>query len=217
MCLGVEAFGDSTTNPRGGQSQALVRSPSTAVPGLPLSAVQAIAAAYQIPQAAQQRIFQDKKWHVARLTPYVQNINTGYNSLGVCYRFFIGRLWNPVIASAIYEAATGIPLTPEEFMLAGERVWNLQKVLNLREGFGREHDHLPARWMNEPVQFGDSEVYLQDYDRTHRLTATDIEKMLDAYYDERGWSLENGSPTREKLISLELDSIAGDLKNAGKI
>ncbi|MFH1640255.1 MAG: aldehyde ferredoxin oxidoreductase N-terminal domain-containing protein [Chloroflexota bacterium] len=214
ICLGVEAFGDGITNPRGAQSQALVRSPSTAVPGQSRESIQSIAAAYQVPQKARQRIFAHNGVNIARLTPYVQNINSGYNCLGVCYRFFIGRLWNPAVAAGVYHAVTGISLTPEEFVQAGERVWNLQKILNMREGFSRSDYHFPQRWVNEPVRSGDNEIYLQDYLKTHLLTPTDTKKMLDDYFNERGWSLKTSNPTRDKLISLGLEDFTDDHKKA---
>ncbi len=97
-------------------------------------------------------------------------------------------------------------------MLAGERVWNLQKVLNMREGFERKDDRFPERWVNEGVKFGDREFCLQDYTRTRRLTLVDTEKMLDDYYDERGWDIKSGNPTRDKLISLKLADVAKDLE-----
>ncbi len=215
MCLGIEAFGDGLTNPRGSQSHSLVRSPSTAIPGLSEDGIRNVVAAYQLPPRAQQRIFRGKEWNVARLTPYIQDANTGYNWLGLCFRFFMGRLWSPVIAVGMYHAVTGMSVTPEEFMEVGERVWNLQKILNLREGFGRKDDCFPPRWVSEPIRFGDSEVYLQDYTRSRRLNKTDTEKMLDDYYDERGWDLASGNPTEAKLISLKLEDVARDLRKAG--
>jgi aldehyde:ferredoxin oxidoreductase len=217
ICLGVEAFGDGMTNPRGAQSHSLVRSPSTAVPGLKQTGIQVIAAAYQVPPEARKRIFKDNEVDIARLTPYVQNTNTGYNCLGVCYRFFIGRLWNPVIAAAVYKSVTGMSLSPEELLQAGERVWNLQKVLNMREGFSRKDDRFPERWLNEPLQSGNKEIYLQDYLKTRRITPDDADKMLDDYYDERGWDVPTGSPTKEKLISLGLEDVANDLEKNSKL
>lgn len=218
VCLGVEAFGDGMTNPRGAQSIGLVRSPSTAVPGLKPSSLQVIAAAYQVPLPARKRIFRNSQVDIARLTPYIQNTNTGYNCLGVCYRFFIGAIWNPVIAAGVYCTVTGTKLSPEEFIDGGERVWNLQKTLNMREGFGREGDRFPERWLSEPVTSGDGkELYLQDYLKTHRLTPADAEKMLDSYYDERGWDIATGSPTVTKLISLGLEDVADDFKKNDRV
>ena len=38
-----------------------------------------------------------------------------------------------------------------------------------------------------------------------------MEGLLDNYYDEKGWDIKTGIPTREKLSELGLESVAGDL------
>lgn len=221
VCLGVEAFGDAMMNPRGGQSFSLVRSPSTAITGIPKMGIEGvIAASYQVPKSARARIFpkeQEEAWNVARLTPYVQDINTGYNCLGLCYRFFIGRLYNPVVAAGVYQAVTGIPLTAEQFITAGVRVFNLQKAANLREGFDRKDDKFPERWVTEPIKRGDQEIYLQDYAKTRRLSLDDTEVMLDDYYEEREWDKVKGAPGKEKLAKLGLGYVAEDLEKRSLI
>jgi aldehyde:ferredoxin oxidoreductase len=42
-----------------------------------------------------------------------------------------------------------------------------------------------------------------------------VEKMFDDYYDERGWDIEKGIPTREKLEELGLKDVADDLEEGG--
>ena len=215
VCLGVEVF-DMLTNPRGAQSFALVRTPSLAIPNIPIEMVKVLAATYQIPMGARRRIFKDGEWSTARFTPYVENNNTAFNCLGLCYRFFIGRLYNPVIASSMYSAITGIPLSPEEFLTAGERVWNLQKALNVREGFDRKDDAIPERWITEPLKFGEKELRLQNYTRTLTIsTREEAEKLLDDYYDERGWDIKTGVPTKEKLTKLGLPEAANLITKLG--
>jgi aldehyde:ferredoxin oxidoreductase len=212
VCLGVEVFG-MLTNPRGAQSFALVRTPSLAIPNIPIEMVKVLAATYQIPMDARRRIFKDGTWSTARFTPYVENSNTALNCLGLCYRFYISRIYNPVVASAMYVAVTGIPLSPEEFLTAGERVWNLQKVLNVREGFDRKDDAFPERWITEPLKFGEKELRLQDYCRTLTIsTREEAEKLLDEYYEERGWDVKRGIPTKEKLTKLGIPEAAALLE-----
>ena len=219
MVLGVEAFGDAMLNPRGWQSFSLVRSPSTAVPNIPRTGIEGvIAASYQIPMGARKRIFpaeEKEVWNVARMTPYVHDINTAYNCLGVCFRFIIGRIYNPVLAGGVYYAVTGTPLSAEEFIRGGERVWNLQKAANLREGFDRKDDKFPERWLKEPVKWGEKEIYLQDYAKTRRIDEEGAEAMLDDYYDERGWDVKRGIPTKEKLTQMGLQDVAQDLEERG--
>jgi len=219
MILGVETFADAMLNPRGGQTLALVRSPSTAMPGIARAAVEGvIASSYYIPAGARRRIFpaeEKETWNVPRLARYVQDINTGYNCLGVCYRFIIGRIWNPVIAGAVYYAVTGTAMSAEEFMRISERVFNLQKAANIREGFDRKDDGFPKRWLTEPVKWGEKEIYLQDYTRTRYIDEKGAKAMLDDYYDERGWDLKRGIPTKGKLVQLGLPDVAADLEKRG--
>jgi aldehyde:ferredoxin oxidoreductase len=82
-------------------------------------------------------------------------------------------------------AAVGAPT--EGLADAGERVWNLVRLFNVREGFDRADDRLP-----EPLDPAD--------------LATDFEALLDAYYERRGWNAE-GVPTDETLARLDLDHL----------
>jgi aldehyde:ferredoxin oxidoreductase len=120
-----------------------------------------------------------------------------------------------VIAGGVYYAVIGTPLSAEEFMTVGERVWNLQKAANLREGFDRKDDKFPERWVKEPLKWGEKEIYLQDYAKTRRIDEKEAEVMLDDHYDERGWDVERGIPTKEKLAQLGLQDIAQDLEKRG--
>ena len=98
----------------------------------------------------------------------------------------------------ILTAVTGIPYTADDLMKVGERVWNLERLYNLREGFSKEDDTLPDRLLNEPVADGPSKGF------TAKLAP-----MLEEYYQFRGWD-ENGVPKPEKLQELGLgDLVAG--------
>ena len=213
--LGVDTFG-YLINPRGSQTFTLVRSPATLLPGVPTELLHGLSDVhYRVPAGAQRRIFHEERWDVARLTPYIENHNTGCNCLGLCYRFFIGRIYNVVTIAAVYSAVTGTPLTAEQFQRGGERVFNLQKALNAREGFNRKDDSFPERWITEPIKRGNEEIWLQDYTKTRRLTREDTESLLDVYYQERGWDIKKGIPTKEKLVSLGLVDVAADLEARG--
>ncbi|MBM4424608.1 MAG: aldehyde ferredoxin oxidoreductase family protein [Chloroflexi bacterium] len=92
-------------------------------------------------------------------------------------------------------AVTGQSYKADDLMRIGERVWNLERLYNLREGFTRADDTLPPRLLNEPSPAGPSAGF------TVRL-----EPMLEEYYEFRGWDT-NGVPTPAKLKMLELDSL----------
>ena len=104
----------------------------------------------------------------------------------------------------LMDAITGLSLTPEEVMKVGERVTNLAKAFNVREGFTRADDTLPERLMTEPLKAGASKGQL--------ISRKDLDTMLDEYYSERGWDVKTGIPTRTKLEELGLAYVADELK-----
>jgi aldehyde:ferredoxin oxidoreductase len=109
-----------------------------------------------------------------------------------------------------YTLATGIPMTAEELDKAGERIENLARLFNIREGKGtREYDTLPWKIKNTPVPEEGPAKGVVVSDEEHQLG-------LDEYYAARGWT-SDGVPTVEKLNELGLsdytyivkDKIAG--------
>ena len=82
-----------------------------------------------------------------------------------------------------------------DLILVGKRVWNLERLYNLREGFSAADDTLPPRLLEEPVVEGPSEGWVSN-----------LAPMLAEYYRARGWD-EQGVPTQAKLDELGL----GDL------
>ncbi len=90
---------------------------------------------------------------------------------------------------------TGVALSEEEYLKTGERIWNLTRMFNVREGIGRKDDILPARVMEEPAPVGPAKGL--------KITKEILDKMLDEYYELRGWD-KNGIPTEEKLKELGL-------------
>ena len=98
----------------------------------------------------------------------------------------------------LVSAATGLEFTPEEVYQVGERVNNLARVFNIREGQRREDDTLPERLLTEPLKAGNS--------KGQYISRQELDQMLDEYYQERGWN-DEGIPTREKLESLGFEAI----------
>ena len=88
--------------------------------------------------------------------------------------------------------ATGIDdFSDEQYLLRlGERIWNLERLFNLREGFGRGDDTLPRRFTEEPLPEGPRKGH-----------TVDLERMLQDYYRDRGWT-PDGNPTEKKLREL---------------
>ena len=105
-------------------------------------------------------------------------------------------------AARIYTMTTGIPLTAKELQEVGERVVNLKKAFNIREGWTRADDWLPPRVMNDPLPTGPGQgCYIK---------ADELNMMIDDYYQARGWTPEGLIP-KSKLIALGLEDIAEDI------
>jgi aldehyde:ferredoxin oxidoreductase len=90
-------------------------------------------------------------------------------------------------------AVTGEHFTVDDLMMVGERVWTLERLYNLREGFTQEDDTLPDRLLNDPVPEGPSEGF-----------TVNLAPMLAEYYAFRDWD-KYGVPNPEKLKELSLD------------
>jgi aldehyde:ferredoxin oxidoreductase len=99
---------------------------------------------------------------------------------------------------------TGMDLTLEDTKKTAERIWNLIRAFSVREGYRREHDTLPKRFMEEPIKTGPSKGMV--------ISQEMLDYMLDQYYDFRGWDRETGIPTRERLLELGLKDIADDME-----
>ncbi len=87
--------------------------------------------------------------------------------------------------------ATGMKLKYAEMVKIGERINNIERLFNIREGYTRKEDDLPERFL-ERLPEGQSKGQTFDAGR-----------MLDNYYKLRGWN-DQCVPTKEKLRSLSL-------------
>jgi aldehyde:ferredoxin oxidoreductase len=86
----------------------------------------------------------------------------------------------------LLSSVTGISFTSEDVQRVGERVNNISRLFNIREGFTRSDDTFPQRLMNEPIKGGPSKSQL--------ISKDDLNLMLDEYYEVRGWD-NSGRPT----------------------
>ena len=157
-----------------------------------------------VPKEAKGRIFASPyKLNIGRLTRYTEDYYCASSCLGICARLHIAQFYPMPILAELYSAATGIEIGVGELQTAAERVWNLHKLTNVREGFTRKDDKFPQRYL-EPLKHEGKEVRMMDFAETRVLTADDLEKLLDDYYDERGWDIKTGTPTQDKLRALGL-------------
>jgi len=95
-----------------------------------------------------------------------------------------------------FSAITGWQYSDDEATVVADRIYTLEKLFNLREGFTREDDSLPWRSIHEPMPDGPS-----------KGNTVPLESMLNDYYRERGWD-KNGIPTQKTLKALGLEDLA---------
>jgi len=171
----------------------------------------------RVPQEAIERIcYSNTEFNISRLMKFAEDWYSVYSCLGICVRQPVMLNYDPQEAAQLYTSATGIDMTTEDLHQVGERAWNILKAANVREGFTRKDDRFPDKFL-EPLKAGDKEIRLMNYNRTKELTRDDVEKMFDDYYDERGWDIEKGIPTKQKLEDLDLKDVATDLEKGGFI
>jgi len=134
-----------------------------------------------------------------RIATKLQDFGILPDILGIC-KFYVYNNLGPTEIAELTSLLTGWDIDGNELLSIGERVWNLQRMFNIREGIRRKDDLLPERCLKLP-EFGQyssfAECKIQDYER-----------MLDEYYKARGWSIETGIPTKEKLEQLGLGDLA---------
>jgi len=136
----------------------------------------------------------------SKLVIEIEDLYTIIDSLIIC-KFSRGIYYEGFEDLAkYYTLVTGLSMTAEELRLAGERINNLGRLFNIREGFTRKDDHLPPKVMSTPIP--DDTVSKGSY-----ITQEELDFMLDDYYAARGWTRE-GIPTLEKLRELGLEDLA---------
>ncbi|MCC6022900.1 MAG: aldehyde ferredoxin oxidoreductase family protein [Desulfurococcaceae archaeon] len=140
-----------------------------------------------------------------RLVAYYENLCALVDSLGVCKNLAENMdILNYQKVAKLVEAVTGMTLSVAEVEAIGERIVNLERVYDVREGVRREHDVLPERFLREPLKVGASTGHV-----------IELDLMLDEYYRVRGWDVRSGIPTVRKLEELGLRDVVEDLRRMG--
>ena len=121
----------------------------------------------------------------------IQNLSRVTDSLVTC-KFLEYSVGYDHLAR-ILSASTGINYTISGLQKIGERIWNLERLYNIREGIDGTQDTLPSRFLKDPLKEGSSSGQV-----------VDLDKMLVEYYQTRGWN-EEGVPTSSKLDDLGLE------------
>jgi aldehyde:ferredoxin oxidoreductase len=131
-----------------------------------------------------------------RLTKIFQDFCEVVESSGICKFALYGDFRSKHVLSLL-SYATGWDLTLEEMIQAGERSFNLKRLINCKCGISKKDDRLPDRISNYALSEGGTKGFLPDQ-----------ESMLLEYYRERGWD-ENGIPTDAKVEELSLSNMVG--------
>ena len=130
----------------------------------------------------------------------MEDLMTIYDMTGVC-KFTRGIMYEEGVRELV-NAVTGFDLSNSELMTAGERVYNLSKAFNSREGFSRKDDRLPKRVTEEEIPDGPA--------KGERISVEEFERELDRYYTVRGWN-EEGIPLKNTLKELDLPETATEV------
>lgn len=120
-----------------------------------------------------------------------QDMTAVMDSLGLCNWPLMGLKFNnfvPMINSCL-----GTEYKADDLFMIGERIWNQERLYNMRAGFDHGHDTLPTRFFQEPISDGPAQGQISK-----------VNEMLPRYYELRGWN-ERGEPRPETLKSLGLE------------
>ena len=129
----------------------------------------------------------------------MEDVYTLIDSFIVC-KFSRGTYYKELEdMTKLYILVTGIEMTPEEMKRSGERINNVARLFNIREGLGRKDDTLPYKVMHQPIQD-------EGPSKGAYVTQEELDLLLDDYYMARGWTRE-GVPTVEKLKELGMDDL----------
>lgn len=126
------------------------------------------------------------------------------DNLGICkwlYGLFIYQ--DMEMATRIFNLSTGKDWEVSQFLKVSERVRNLERMFDVRQGLRRKDDSLPKKFFEQPLSKGQYKGEVMDKEK--------FEQMKDEYYELRGWNKETGIPTREKLEELGLGDVADEV------
>jgi aldehyde:ferredoxin oxidoreductase len=129
-----------------------------------------------------------------KLVKDLEDLYILYDSLTLCK--FTRSIIGVEEMAELYYLVTGFRKSPLDLLRTAERISNMARLYNLREGLTRSDDTLPPRIMKDPVPNGPAKGSL--------VKPEELELLIGAYYEARGWDGE-GIPKPEKLLELELE------------
>jgi len=143
-------------------------------------------------------IFAEDPFKIKTLTRNVidqQNANAAKWSM--CFCDFWGSVDTAMMADML-TAGLGRQISGQDLAKAGERIWNLNRLFNLKAGFSARDDTLPDKITKQALKKGPHDGRV--------LSQENLEKMKALYYHLRGWD-EDGKPGEVKLNELGLQDL----------
>lgn len=129
----------------------------------------------------------------AKLVKDLQDLNSIKWSLIIC-DFWLSSYED---MARLLKPALGREYSVDELRMIGERIWNISRIFNVREGFRRGDDTLPPKMFNEPLVGGKTDG--------KTVPRREFEEALTEYYALRGWDEKDGIPRKETLKNLGVD------------
>ena len=126
-------------------------------------------------------------FNVARMTRYSEDWYTILSSLGICNRHFNNRFYSLGLCEELWAAATGHQLGEDHLRESAALIWDTLKRFNQKEGFGPSDDRAPEMWFEPMTGLDGKDLVLRDYFGKAELTKEDLARLVEDYYDERGW------------------------------
>ncbi len=119
------------------------------------------------------------------------------DNLGICKWIYTLFVYDDAkMPTRLFNLVTGKNWDIAQLLTVSERVRNLERMFDVRQGLTRKDDNLPKKFFDQPLKRGPYEGEVLDRKK--------FEQMKDEYYDLRGWDRETGVPTPEKLAELGL-------------
>jgi aldehyde:ferredoxin oxidoreductase len=119
-----------------------------------------------------------------------QDTTAVMDSLGLCNWPLMGLKFKNMVP--MVNSCLGTSYRADDLLTIGERIWNAERLFNMKAGFDGGHDTLPERFLKEPIPDGPAKGQISK-----------VDEMLGEYYNLRDWNKE-GEPRPDKLKALEL-------------
>ncbi len=133
---------------------------------------------------------------------WCEDMKATADAVGIC----VHTVSSIQLLTRALSSATGIDFSEDELLEIGERIYNIQKAFNSRQGLTRKDDNFSTPKYYEPIKDGKFKDEVLERD-----------ELLDDYYKARGWDVKTGLQTREKLEELGLNHIADELEKVNAI